>query len=127
MKTTREDNNMESGKGATKRQRMVEHNSPSLVMDNPLVPYNDVDDEDDDERREYSNLSGAGKHGQGIVGNVFQDPGEEDDDDDDDNGDGQGSNQENRRSQIEPREDCPYLDTVNRQVNYLFFIGNFTI
>ncbi|KAF2314789.1 hypothetical protein GH714_033579 [Hevea brasiliensis] len=83
---------MESEKGAPKRRRVIEHDSPSAspspqIIDNPLVPYNDADDEEDDERREYSNLSRAGEYGQ-----------------------------EKRRSQIEPREDCPYLDTVNRQV-----------
>ncbi|KAJ9172881.1 hypothetical protein P3X46_016076 [Hevea brasiliensis] len=126
MKTTREDNNMESEKGAPKRRRVIEHDSPSAspspqVIDNPLVPYNDADDEEDDERREYSNLSRGGEYGQGVAGNGYQgleeeEEEEEEEEDDDDDDDGQESNQDKRRSQIEPREDCPYLDTVNRQV-----------
>ncbi|KAJ9147185.1 hypothetical protein P3X46_029373 [Hevea brasiliensis] len=107
---------MESKKGSPKRRRLVEHNSPSVfpspqIIDNPLVPYND---DEDDERREYNNHNRPGECGQNVAGNGYQ--GLEEDDDDDDDDDGQGSNQEIRRSQIEPREDCPYLDTVNRQV-----------
>ncbi|XP_065852985.1 uncharacterized protein [Euphorbia lathyris] len=111
MRTKREGDGIDSEEAVKKRQR-VEHSSPSAspqVIDNPLVPYNDLDDEEDDERREQNHRQRADEYNQSYQ--VLE---EEDDDDDDD--DGLGFDQENRRSQTAPREDCPYLDTVNRQV-----------
>ncbi|CAN1749148.1 U4/U6.U5 tri-snRNP-associated protein 2 [Linum perenne] len=66
-----------------RRKVQEEGSSPSQAIDNPLVPYNDVDDEEENGRSERKN----------------------------------GTERDNRRKkQLEPREDCPYLDTVNRQV-----------
>ncbi|KDP30594.1 hypothetical protein JCGZ_16247 [Jatropha curcas] len=115
MKTKRGDDNIDGEEGVTKRQRVLEQDSPSVspspqVIDNPLVPYNDVDDEEEDERRGRDNYDRADEPKQGVAGNGYD--GLDDDEDDDE----QWPDQENRRNPIEPREDCPYLDTVNRQV-----------
>ncbi|WCJ28578.1 Ubiquitin C-terminal hydrolases superfamily protein [Euphorbia peplus] len=105
MRAKREIDSIDSEESVKKRQR-VEHSSPSpQAIDNPLVPYNDVDDEEDDERREQNRQRRADESNQS-----YQDLEEEDEDEE------LGFSQENRRSQTAPREDCPYLDTVNRQV-----------
>ncbi|XP_050234061.1 uncharacterized protein LOC126682420 [Mercurialis annua] len=88
MKTKR---NAEIEELSASKKQKLDSNSPSPhLIDNPLVPYNDVDDDD-----EHTTQS-----------NGYESPEEEDDE----------SNQVNRRNPIEPRQDCPYLDTVNRQV-----------
>uniref|UniRef100_A0A2P2L0X1 Uncharacterized protein n=1 Tax=Rhizophora mucronata TaxID=61149 RepID=A0A2P2L0X1_RHIMU len=118
MKTKREEDQVYSEEGVLKRQRVLEDSVQAI--ENPLVPYNDVDEEDEDERREQIRSvredkrdSGGGKNGY-PMGEVNEN-GDNDDGDYDDMY-GMESNQEMRRSQIAPREDCPYLDTVNRQV-----------
>uniref|UniRef100_A0A2P2L0V3 U4/U6.U5 tri-snRNP-associated protein 2-like n=1 Tax=Rhizophora mucronata TaxID=61149 RepID=A0A2P2L0V3_RHIMU len=118
MKTKREEDQVYSEEGVLKRQRVLEDSVQAI--ENPLVPYNDVDEEDEDERREQIRSvredkrdSGGGKNGY-PMGEVNEN-GDNDDGDYDDMY-GMESNQEMRRSQIAPREDCPYLDTVNRQM-----------
>ncbi|KAJ8769699.1 hypothetical protein K2173_005302 [Erythroxylum novogranatense] len=119
MKTKREDENMGSEEGVSKRQRLVDDSpssspSPPQTIGNPLVPYNDADDEEEDHRREHVNSSKGDNYGNTRIKNGYEDNNYEDDDDE--GLDVQGPDQGNFRKQIEPREDCPYLDTVNRQV-----------
>ncbi|PIA32664.1 hypothetical protein AQUCO_04400095v1 [Aquilegia coerulea] len=111
MKTNTEEENMES---ESKRQKLLHDSSssPLLTIDNPLLPlasYADDDDEEEDyqERREENGYEGKkhGKDGQ-IV--------ESDEDDEDDRE--ERWNQGRGKRQVEVRRDCPYLDTVNRQV-----------
>ncbi|PPS01086.1 hypothetical protein GOBAR_AA19590 [Gossypium barbadense] len=80
MKAKREHGDSVDGERDLKRQRVVD--SPSSPPEEPLVPYND---DEDDERRALNHI---------------------------------GSREEDGRSnrQVEVRRDCPYLDTVNRQV-----------
>ncbi|OMO63640.1 Peptidase C19, ubiquitin carboxyl-terminal hydrolase 2 [Corchorus capsularis] len=101
MKTKREDGNSVDREGDWKRQRVADY--PSSPSEGPLVPYND---DDDDERRALSRVGGEG-NGQRVET-------EEDEDDDDPYGQGSIAGWQNR--QVEVRRDCPYLDTVNRQV-----------
>ncbi|CAI0440101.1 unnamed protein product [Linum tenue] len=91
--------------GSVKRQRVEEGPSSPVDTDNPLVPYNDVDEEEENEAREQNNGGRGGEEGAVV-----------DDDDDDDDYNEQEASIQRRRKLLEPREDCPYLDTVNRQV-----------
>ncbi|KAF7825865.1 U4/U6.U5 tri-snRNP-associated protein 2-like [Senna tora] len=101
----------------SKRQRLAEESSPSpppVSIANPLSGlannYADVDEEEDYERRELSTTVGEkGNGGSQRNGNGYD---EEDEDEDDEEQLSVG--RYNR--QIEVRRDCPYLDTVNRQV-----------
>ncbi|KAJ6363775.1 hypothetical protein OIU78_003856 [Salix suchowensis] len=115
MKNKREEDDMVSAGsgGVLKRQRMDEQ-SPASGTGNPLVPYNDVDDEEDDFEREKTNNGGGvvgGSNTQAVAAENGEDEEEEEEDEY-----RQGDILESRKSQFEPREDCPYLDTVNRQV-----------
>ncbi|OMO90008.1 Peptidase C19, ubiquitin carboxyl-terminal hydrolase 2 [Corchorus olitorius] len=101
MKTKREDGDSVDREGDLKRQRVADY--PSSPSEGPLVPYND---DDDDERRALSRVGGEG--------NGHRVESEEDEDDDDPYGQGSIAGWQNR--QVEVRRDCPYLDTVNRQV-----------
>ncbi|CAL1352156.1 unnamed protein product [Linum trigynum] len=95
------------GEGSVKRHRVEEGSSSAGDIDNPLVPYNDVDEEEDNETREQNNGGMDGDEGGVVV---------DDDGDDDDEYNEQEASIQRRRKLLEPREDCPYLDTVNRQV-----------
>lgn len=120
MKTKREEEEELTGLGTenSKRQKLLPESSlspspPRLAFDNALLPlasYDD-DDEEDDERRDINggrNVNDEKK----IDKNGRKHDDEEDEEDDDDKGFSQG-----RHSRmIEIRRDCPYLDTVNRQV-----------
>ncbi|KAJ6991917.1 U4/U6.U5 tri-snRNP-associated protein 2-like [Populus alba x Populus x berolinensis] len=113
MKNKREEDDMGSEESGSvlKRQRVDEQSSASGIG-NPLVPYNDVDDEDEDFER------GKTINGVGVEGSNTQVVAAENGEDEEEEEDvyGQGDSLERRKSQFEPREDCPYLDTVNRQV-----------
>ncbi|KAK3218881.1 hypothetical protein Dsin_012851 [Dipteronia sinensis] len=97
--------------GYSKRPRVAAPPSPSpprLGFENPLLPLantysDDEEDEEFDGRRKQFGVRG-GNNGHGVE--------EEEDDDDDDEGHDQGK----RNRLVEVRRDCPYLDTVNRQV-----------
>ncbi|XWS15492.1 hypothetical protein CRYUN_Cryun34aG0005100 [Craigia yunnanensis] len=102
MKVNREDGDSVDGEGNSKRQKVM--NLPSSPSEEPLVPYND---DEDDERRALNRIGGGEQDGH-IV--------ESEEDEDDDDPYGQGSILEKPNRQIELRRDCPYLDTVNRQV-----------
>ncbi|KAJ0046693.1 hypothetical protein Pint_05352 [Pistacia integerrima] len=104
--------------GYSKRLKVAAEQSslspPGLGFENPLLPLaNTYDDDDEDEEeigRRVDNALGGGysrakdeQNGNGV---------QEDEDDHDDQGVGQGK----RSRVVELRRDCPYLDTVNRQV-----------
>lgn len=84
-----------------------------LAFENPLLPLASYDDdeEEEDERKsdDRRKLVNDGRR-EGLNGHM-----EEDDDDEDENEDEEGRARKRSRL-IEVRRDCPYLDTVNRQV-----------
>lgn len=109
MKQSREEINSIDGERNLKRQKVVDKSSsppPPLGFNNPLLPlantYDDDDEDEDYERRTVSrNLNGARVQKNG-------------DDSDDSSGIELPLGRKSR--QVEVRRDCPYLDTVNRQV-----------
>lgn len=123
MKTKREDNNDEDeGREFPdlKRQKKLDESSPppaSLAFENALhtlASYDDDDDEkEEEEMKEASGLRGR-EDNRRAERNGYRDEEEYDDDDDDDPH--QEANQVKRSRLVEVRRDCPYLDTVNRQV-----------
>lgn len=103
----------------SKRQRVDEETSPSphpVSTANPLSGlannYADIDEEEDYYRRDKGAISNNRNDGSNHNGNRYE---ENDDSDEEDDSPVGGRN--NR--QVEVRKDCPYLDTVNRQVFYL--------
>lgn len=100
----------------SKRQRVNYQSSPSSspppsASENTLLPgfnYGDEDEEKDNQRWPPVNVNREGQNGAL----------EEEDEDDDDYPLDQGVGQGRRSRVIEMRRDCPYLDTVNRQVYY---------
>ncbi|XP_034698529.1 U4/U6.U5 tri-snRNP-associated protein 2 [Vitis riparia] len=122
MKTKREDNNDEDeGREFPdlKRQKKLDESSPppaSLAFENALhtlASYDDDDDEkEEEEMKEASGLRGR-EDNRRAERNGHRDEEEYDDDDDDPH---QEANQVKRSRLVEVRRDCPYLDTVNRQV-----------
>lgn len=99
-----------------KSVKVVEQSSPSpprLGFENPLLPLANTYD-DDDEEEEYGGRGDSGaKVGQN--GRTGEDDDEDKDEDEDDLANGYGQGQRSRL--VEVRRDCPYLDTVNRQVH----------
>lgn len=103
----------------SKRQRLDEDSSPSpppVSVANPLSGlannYADIDEEEDDVRRERGSVnerSNDGSHHNGH--NKYGEADDSDEEDDDSHEQFTGRNR-----QVEVRKDCPYLDTVNRQV-----------
>ncbi|KAE9617690.1 putative ubiquitinyl hydrolase 1 [Lupinus albus] len=118
MESKRERVEEEGLKPESKKKRLDEDSPPFTPSDsiaNPLSGlannYADVDEEEDYERRAKVTISGEKndeslKNGHGY---------EEDDSDEDDDSRDQPFGGRNSR-QVEVRKDCPYLDTVNRQV-----------
>lgn len=109
----------EEGRGDSKRQKLMNRFSPpppATIADAllPLASYDD-DDDDDDEQEDHDMMEK--RNGNGLSKK------EEDYDDDEEESFGQGSIHGMRQRQVEIRRDCPYLDTVNRQVipSYVFF------
>ncbi|XP_057960732.1 uncharacterized protein LOC131152847 [Malania oleifera] len=109
----------------SKRQRLLPQSSPSppppLAFENALLPLASYDDdeEDEDERKEASRSSRDEGSGRNVEQNGRRDRGrgyEGDDDEEEDDPHNGGLNQGKRNRLIEVRRDCPYLDTVNRQV-----------
>ncbi|KAG9146041.1 hypothetical protein Leryth_016597 [Lithospermum erythrorhizon] len=80
--------------------RRVEEENPPIAFDNALLPLATYSDDDDEELNNESGQFGVNKLGQN-----------EDEYEDDLGGSGI-----KRSRTIELRRDCPYLDTVNRQV-----------
>ncbi|KAL5769247.1 hypothetical protein ACOSP7_015807 [Xanthoceras sorbifolium] len=92
---------------------------PRLGFENPLLPLANTysDDEEEEEyngRREQRGVRG-GNNGSRVEWNGHGVE-EEDDDNDDNEGHEQKGGQATRSRLVEVRRDCPYLDTVNRQV-----------
>ncbi|XP_021294510.1 U4/U6.U5 tri-snRNP-associated protein 2 isoform X2 [Herrania umbratica] len=111
MKTKRDDGNSEDRRGDSKRQKVV--GWPSSPSEEPLVPYND---DEDDERRALGRVVGGEQDGEARSEGNAQGVKSEEDEDDNDDLYGQGSFMGKQNRQVEVRRDCPYLDTVNRQV-----------
>uniref|UniRef100_A0A6P3ZJF0 U4/U6.U5 tri-snRNP-associated protein 2-like isoform X1 n=1 Tax=Ziziphus jujuba TaxID=326968 RepID=A0A6P3ZJF0_ZIZJJ len=131
MKSKRErdvDDDVMGGDGGldsdSKRQRVASQSSLSHsaspsppASESTLLPgfnYGDEDEEEDNKRLPPANGTredGGDKPRTGQNGVQ-----EEEDEDDDDFLREQGLGQGGRRREIEIRRDCPYLDTVNRQV-----------
>ena len=121
---------LEEGFGSeAKRQRVVEEQEvesspspPPLPIANPLsgLANYDDDDEEEEEERQGAEQNGGGKGvendngGQGIEEEQEEEEEEEEEEDQNEQGYGQGR----RNREVERRRDCPYLDTVNRQVYY---------
>lgn len=116
MKSKRANDDLAEEEGfasESKRRKVVEESSspspPPLPIANPLAGlanYDDDDEEEEDERHRRSEQNGDRKEG-----------GQQDDDDDDDDDQHEQAYSQGKRSrEVERRRDCPYLDTVNRQV-----------
>ncbi|AEE84587.1 Ubiquitin C-terminal hydrolases superfamily protein [Arabidopsis thaliana] len=103
-----------------KRKRVMERSDsppPPLGFNNPLLPLaNTYDDDDEEEENEQKKSQARGNgvaKGEGNGNKVKGEAQEEvDDDEDDDVSKGKGKHSRH----VEVRRDCPYLDTVNRQV-----------
>lgn len=130
MKTKREEEESVEGEEHSKRQKLLNEQSsspsplpPRLGFDNALLPLATYDDDDEDEEEDERRVAGGGRFESGdgrIEPNGYRDGGEDDDEDEDDDGNSeQGLSQGKRNRVVELRRDCPYLDTVNRQVLYL--------
>ncbi|CAN6446546.1 unnamed protein product [Victoria cruziana] len=111
MKTTREEEAEDVELPETKKRKLVNESDENGEAVNavsnillPLASYRDDDDDDEDEE-------------QGNRGRRRDEDREELDDDEEEEGSSEDdSNRGPRHRQIEVRRDCPYLDTVNRQV-----------
>ncbi|KAK2652830.1 hypothetical protein Ddye_012686 [Dipteronia dyeriana] len=113
MTEKRENDGSVKEDGYSKRLRVA---SPRHGFENPLLPLANTysDDEEDEEyygRRKQHGVCG-GNNGSRMERNGHNVEEEEEEDDGDDEGHDQGK----QCRLIEVRRDCPYLDTVNRQV-----------
>lgn len=128
MKTKREEESVE-GEEHSKRQKLLEEPSsspspspspPRLGFDNALLPLATYDDDDEDEEEDERRGAGGGRFGNDdgrLEKNGYRNGGDDDDEDeDDDENSEKGLSQGKRNRVVELRRDCPYLDTVNRQV-----------
>jgi U4/U6.U5 tri-snRNP-associated protein 2 len=107
----------------SKRQRVDENSSPSpppVSIANPLSGlannYADIDEEENYYQRDKGAVSNNRNGGPQQNGHKYE--GDDDSDEEDDSGKQLFAGRYSR--QVEVRRDCPYLDTVNRQVFYLF-------
>ncbi|KAL1353355.1 hypothetical protein HN51_017315 [Arachis hypogaea] len=103
-----------------KRQRKDEESSPpsaAASIANPLSGlannYADIDEEEYYDRKGKLSTNERRNDGSQKNGNGYEELGDSDSDDDDSSEPLYGGR---RSRQIEVRKDCPYLDTVNRQV-----------
>ncbi|OUZ99612.1 Ubiquitin carboxyl-terminal hydrolases family 2 [Macleaya cordata] len=117
MKTKRDEDNEES---EAKRQKLHQESSlsPPSVIDNPLLPLASYDDDDDDEEEEEERR-GRNNDRDERKGGRMEENGHREEEEDEEDGYSdrdQEMNQGRRNRQVEIRRDCPYLDTVNRQV-----------
>lgn len=128
MKTRREDNNDEDEAlefpDLKRQKKLDESSSPptSLAFENALhtlASYDDDDEEkEEEEMKEAGGLRSREYNNRRVERNGQRDEEEEEDDDDDDPH--EDANQARRSRMVEIRRDCPYLDTVNRQVQKSF-------
>ncbi|XP_043688986.1 U4/U6.U5 tri-snRNP-associated protein 2-like [Telopea speciosissima] len=120
MVTKRNRENDESQETQLERQKLVRRSSPSPphhAIENALLPlasYNDDDDDEEEDKRREENVRWIEQKGHGEEAEEANDDDAEDEDDSDSHL--IGLNQGRRNRQVEVRRDCPYLDTVNRQV-----------
>lgn len=131
MTKKRKSNGSVDEDGRSKSLKVAEQSSPSpprFGFENPLLPLaNTYDDDDDEEEYRQRNGGGAGGDNRAKVDQdgrgVEKDDDEEEDEDDLANEHDQAPGGKRSRL-VEVRRDCPYLDTVNRQVpiSSLFFI-----
>lgn len=124
MKTKREDNNDEDEVEEfpdLKRQKKLDDPSPPdlLASENALHTLASYDDDDDEKEEEEMN-GGSGLRGREDNSRRVEQNGLGDEEEDDDDDLHQDINQVKRSRKIEVRRDCPYLDTVNRQVPNIF-------
>jgi len=103
----------------SKRQKLDENSSPSpppVSIANPLSGlannYADIDEEEEYVRRERGSVNESRNDRSQHNGHRY---GEADGSDEEDDSQEQLFSGRNSR-QVEVRKDCPYLDTVNRQV-----------
>ncbi|KAK9144033.1 hypothetical protein Syun_013433 [Stephania yunnanensis] len=115
MKTKKDE---EAEEKQLKKPRLLEDSphSPPPDIENPLLPLasydEDEDDDDGEAMKKEESVSRSVRKSEGVNGY---------DEEDDDDGDEEDPYQDKshpgqRRRQVEIRRDCPYLDTVNRQV-----------
>lgn len=103
-----------------KRHKLLGVVSPSSsppASENPRLPGFNYGDDDEEEDYKFKQ---NGSRYDGDEGDGNDD--EEDDEDHDDD-----ANHVKRSRDVEVRKDCPYLDTVNRQVHGLFLICIFIL
>ncbi|KAK2455148.1 Ubiquitin C-terminal hydrolase superfamily protein [Trifolium repens] len=103
----------------SKRQRVDENSPPSsppISIANPLSGlannYADIDEEEEYHQRDKGAVSNNRNGGPQQNGHKYE--GDDDSDEEDDSGKQLFAGRYSR--QVEVRRDCPYLDTVNRQV-----------
>ncbi|CAA0826485.1 Ubiquitin C-terminal hydrolases superfamily protein [Striga hermonthica] len=103
------------GENDAKRQKVVEQSAP---FENPLLPLASYDDDEEEEENGRNGgtavSNGGGAEHDGKNRRRQEEDGDEEEDDDEDEGNRAGQGRRGRA--IEVRRDCPYLDTVNRQV-----------
>ncbi|CAH9077132.1 unnamed protein product [Cuscuta epithymum] len=87
--------------------------SPQLALDNALLPLASYDDDDDDEEEDEDAVKGDHNFVRGRRGESENNSDSEEDDNEDEGKNRSGGRQ---KRMVEVRRDCPYLDTVNRQV-----------
>ncbi|GAB2298953.1 hypothetical protein Dimus_033029 [Dionaea muscipula] len=118
-KRTEEDDEIDEDEQGLKRHKVGEETSSQIhAFENPLLTltsYADEDDEEEDGRRAM--VSAKGVQNDEENGNRgWVDYKDDDDDDDEEDHGSQRFNQRRCNRHVEVRRDCPYLDTVNRQV-----------
>lgn len=132
MKTKREEEEStlmeESSSKRQKRDELDSTPSPAqIAFNNALLPLASYDDDDEEEEGEHNDRRlGNGNHGVNRTDQIDDSDHEEEDDEGGRSGHG---TQGKRNRLVEIRRDCPYLDTVNRQVILFFSDGvlNFRI
>lgn len=111
----------ESSSKRQKRDELDFLSSPAqLAFNNALLPlasYDDDDDEEEEEGEHNDRRLGNGNHG---VNKTDQNDDSDHEEEDDEGGRSGHGRQGKRNRLVEVRRDCPYLDTVNRQVIFFF-------
>lgn len=113
-----------------KRKRVMERSAsppPPLGFNNPLLPlanaYDDDGEEEENEQRKSQTRGSGGKDNGAGNGNKVGGEVEKELDDDEDDDDEASKVRGKHSRHVEVRRDCPYLDTVNRQV--IILLTNF--
>ncbi|XP_041028350.1 U4/U6.U5 tri-snRNP-associated protein 2-like [Juglans microcarpa x Juglans regia] len=119
MKPKRENDNLvdheEGFDSESKRRKVVEESSPSpppIPIVNPLAGLANYDDDDEEDENQWRRAEESSDRRVEQNGNG----GDQQEDEDDEDEHEQGYSQGKRSREVERRRDCPYLDTVNRQV-----------